>query len=283
MTACAYRSLEPVLRERIAVLHERREQDAMFVDAAHRIAARRIGRAVGGGVGLAMGVTALGIALAGCLFHDHLGTSQDHGKATVLLFLAWPTAFVAGAIARLLARPLLSLGGGVVLSGNPSVDLARLEATDPLREACALASSWERKGAALPLAAASLLAPLTIHGVVWFFLARPETASSALDDFGTWITLSVIIVGHAHLALLVCSLRWASRLRSVETARLTEGFHRAWGTALLVSAGVACLPGIILLAIPPILVLVTGLVFVPLMFHVTARTIASERMVLAAA
>jgi hypothetical protein len=132
------------------------------------------------------------------------------------------------------------------------------------------------------MAAVSLLAPLSIHGLLWFPFAHPETLASGMDDFGTWVALSVIIVGHAHLALLVCAVRWAYRLRSVETFQLGIGRARGWGTALLVSAGIACLPGIVLLAIPPILVLVTGLAFVPLMYHVATRTIARERTVLEA-
>jgi hypothetical protein len=281
MTACAYRSLEPVLWQRLADLRERREHDAVFVDVARRIASRRIGRAVGGSVGVAMAVASFASALLGLLGDGSAGPERI--AATELLFLACPAALVAGALARLLARPLLSLGGRVAMSGNPSVDLARLETADPLREACDLAMSWERKSAALPLAAVSLFAPLCIHGFVWFVVSTPSSAfSSGMNDFGTWIALSAIIVGHAHLALLVCAVRWACKLRSVETGALRVGLGRAWGTALLVSGGIACLPGIALIAIPPILVLVTGLTFVPLMYHWTARTIQRERMALEA-
>ena len=280
MTACAYRSLEPVLRQRVAELCERRERDAVFVDVARRVASRRIGRAAGGVVGVVMAVAAFAVGLLGFSHDGSPGT--DRITSTALLFLAWPAAIVAGALARFFSRPLLSLGDRITMSGNPSVDLPRLEAADPLREACDLAMSWERRSAALPMAAVSLLAPLSIHGIVWWAVARPQPASSGMDDFGTWIALSVIIVGHAHLALLVCAVRWAYKLRSVETVQLRIGLGRGWGTALLVSAGVACLPGIVLLAIPPLLVLVTGLAFVPLMYHWTASTLARERMALEA-
>ena len=276
MTACAYRSLEPVLVQRVAELRARRERDAVFVDVAHDVACRRVGRAVGGGVGVAMATAAFAFALIG------FSRDSDRIASTALLFLAWPVALVAGALARLLAHPLLSMGGRVGLSGDPRVDLARLEAIDPLRSACDVAMAWERRSAALPMAAVSLLAPLTIHGIVWFGLSRPEVAATAMADFGTWIGLSALIVGHAHLALLVCSVRWACKLRAVETLELRIGLGRAWGKALLVTLGVACLPGIVLLAVPPILVAATGLVFVPLMFHVAARTVARERMALEA-
>ncbi|HEY3817026.1 MAG TPA: hypothetical protein VGL81_07645 [Polyangiaceae bacterium] len=275
MSACAYRSLEPVLRQRVAELQARREEDVIFVDMARRVAARRIGRAVGGGVGLCTAVAALAIGVVGFALDGKLGIS------TWLLFLAWPAALVSGVLARLVARPLLSLGeGGIAMSGNPSVDLVRLESTDPLRRACDLAMSWERSSAALPMAALSLLAPLSIHGAIWWIHAQPGPMA---DDFGIWIAVSMVIVGHAHIALLVCAVRWAYRLRSVETVQLRADLGRAWGSALLVSAGVACIPGIVLLAIPPILVLVTGLAFVPLMYHCTAGAVARERLALEAA
>jgi hypothetical protein len=46
--------------------------------------------------------------------------------------------------------------------------------------------------------------------------------------------------------------------------------------------GLACLPGIVLLGIPPILVALTGLLFIPAMYVVTARCIQRERFALEA-
>ena len=90
--------------------------------------------------------------------------------------------------------------------------------------------------------------------------------------------MSVIIVGHAHLALMIMTVRWAWRLRP---SSLTVDVHPSWATALLVAAGVACVPGVILFALPPILVGITGLLFVPALFAITARRIQTERMKLA--
>lgn len=236
MTACAYRSLEPVLRQRFAELQERRELEASSVEVARRIARRRIGRAVAGGVGIALALTAFACALHG--FKS--STSPESGISTELLFLAWPIAMAAAALARLFARPLVALSGRVSLSGDLGADLARLEAVEPLRDARDVATAWERRSAALPMAAVSLLAPLTIHAIVWIGLTRAAEPSSGMADFGSWIALSVIIVGHAHLALLVCAVRWAWRLRRVDTFELRTCSGKGWGTALLVSAGVAC-------------------------------------------
>lgn len=282
MTACAYRSLEPVLRQRVAELCERRERDAMFVDVARGIASRRLGRAVGGAAGVAVGVAAFLAGLAAFWNHDSQASHAMQVASTQLLAAAWPLALAAGAAARMLARPLLARRARVSMSGEPALDLRALEAADPLRDACDRAMAWERASAALPLAALSLLAPLTIHGVVWAGLAHGESLTSATQDFGAWIGLSAIIVGHAHLALLVCAVRWAFKLRTRETAELRVGLGRAWGKALAISAGIACLPGAVLLAIPPLLVVATGLLFVPLMYYCTARTLTRERIALEA-
>ena len=282
MTACAYRSLEPVLRQRVAELRERRERDVMFVEVARGVASRRLGRAVGGAVGVAFGVAAFLAGLATFWNHDSPASHAMQVGSTELLLIAWPLALAAGAAARWVARALLARRARVAMSGEPALDLRALEAADPLRDACDRAMAWERASAALPLAALSLLAPLTLHGVVWAGLAHGESLSSAMQDFGAWIGLSAILVGHAHLALLICAVRWAFKLRTRETAELHVGVHRAWGKALAISGATACLPGLVLLAVPPLLVVATGLLFVPLMYVCTARTLTRERIALEA-
>jgi hypothetical protein len=132
----------------------------------------------------------------------------------------------------------------------------------------------------MPLAAVSLVAPLTIHWLVWLGLSMPHLEDTRMADFGTWIAVSALLVGHAHIALLVAAVRWAFSLRARETSTLRAGVHRHWGIALLVAIGVACLPGVVLVGLPPILVGVTGLLFVPFMFVGTARCIARERLAL---
>jgi hypothetical protein len=280
MTACAYRSLEPVLVQRVAELRAARERDAVFVGVARRVAARRVGRALAGCVGVAMGGAAFIVTLASLLAEGD--AKRYRVAATLLLLAAWPVAIAVAVAGRLAARWLLGAEAYVALTGDAARDLARLEARDPLRDAVATAMDWERRGAALPLAALSLVAPLTIHWLVYMVLSSSGASSlqSLMDDFGTWVALSVVIVGHAHLALLVAAVRWAVKLRTVPTDQLRLDVHRRWGVALLVAAGIACIPGIVLLAIPPILVAVTGLLFVPAMYVVTARNLAVERMAL---
>ena len=276
MTACAYRSLEPVLVQRVTELRASRERDAVLVDVARRVAARRIARSLAGCTGVAMGGAAFIVSLAALLV-----TGDDHryrAAATLLLLAAWPAAIAVGIVARVAARNVLAGDVRIPMSGDAAADLALLEARDPLRETVAAARAWERRSTALPLAALSLLTPLTIHWLVYAAVSLPGGAGeAALADFGTWIALSVIIVGHAHIALLVVAVRWAVKLRTVPTDVLQLAVHRAWGLALVVSSGIACIPGIVLVGIPPVLVAVTGLLFVPAMYVATVKKLAAER------
>jgi len=280
MTACAYRSLEPVLVQRIIELRERRERDTVLVDVARRVAARRIGRAVGGAVGAALGVTALLSAMVSFLAGPSQASFQT--AATILLLAAWPLGVAAAAVGHWFARSLLSVDPASTLSGDPAVDLVALEAADPLRDTCAAAMRWERRSAALPLAAVSLLAPLTIHWFVWVLMSLPRITMQTAEEFGTWIGISGILVGHAHVALLVMAIRWTGKLRSTPTCALRDHLSRGWGPAFGVAVGAAAVPGIVLLGVPPILAAVTGLLFVPLMFIATARCIQQERFALEA-
>lgn len=282
MSACAYRSLEPVLQQRIAVLRERYETEAPFVDVARRVATRRVGRAVGGFVATVLGGSALLVGLASWL-SSGAEESYAHQVATTLLLATWPIGILAAVFGRVVARSILRRGADepIRFTGDLAKDLARLDADEPLAAMRRTAERWERAAAAWPLAALSLVTPLTIHLIV---ASIPNAAhdASLMKDFGTWIALSVVLVGHSHLAVLVGSVRWARSLRERPTELLTVGLSRSWGVTLLVAVGLACLPGIVLVGIPPILVAITGLLFVPAMFVVTARCMQRERFALEA-
>ncbi len=262
------------------MLQEHRVKDAPQVDAARRVAVRRMGRAWGGAFALAVAALAF---VAGLLA---LPAKYDTDKwlrelATLLLFAAPVVGLVVLVCGRHVARAWLTwtLDAPVPLSGNAAVDLARIEAIDPLRASREVAMRWERASIALPLAAVAMLAPLTLHGFVWGMLSWPSMSSSSspLSDYGEWIALSALIVGHAHLAVLIGSVRWAFRLRETPTVRVRHDLHKHWGVTLLVAMGVACVPGIVLLGIPPLLVGITGLAFLPAAYGLAARAVVNER------
>ena len=73
------------------------------------------------------------------------------------------------------------LDAPVVLTGYAGADLLRLQTADSLRDARALAARWERAGAALPLAALSVVTPLTLH--LLSPARRPVQVTSDLAGF----------------------------------------------------------------------------------------------------
>jgi hypothetical protein len=269
--------LEPAFRERVDALRQRRGAESGAAETARRVVVRRVGWAAAGGVGTLLGAAAL---LRGLLSFTMEG---KHGAAaaTSLLVGAWPAALVAGLASCAAARALTSraLDVPLVLSGDPAADLARFEAADPLRRLRELAQRLEFGSVALPLAALSLVAPLSIHAVVCVLLGGGVWVPLA-EEFGTWIGISALIVGHAHLVLLAMAVGWASSLRRSETSVLRAGVHRSWGRALIVTVGVSAVPGIVLVAIPPLLVLLTGLAFVPAMYLAAAKRVERERLAL---
>ncbi len=283
MAASAYRSLEPVLQERLAILRAQRAEEAPRVAQALRVAARRIGRAWGGGVALLLSIASFLVALAA------LPASGDvalvpHAWATRLLVAALPVGLLVSRFVALLALPHLEakLAAPPELTGDIVADLSRIGAASPAREGRAEAAGWERASVALPMAAFSMTAPLLIHLAVWLSLSAPSGALGEHPgaDFGEWISWSAALVGHAHLAVLVGSVRWAMGLPSCRTTELGRDLYKHWGGTLLVATLLACLPGIIALGLPPLLVGMTGLAFMPALYALMARRVAGERATL---
>jgi hypothetical protein len=291
MNASAYRSLDSVLGERIADLREKRERDGLQVDVVTRIVARRVARAVGGWAGTVAAIVAFAMALISWVDPPWTSTPTDtwHTReemrttATHVLLYGWlfglALAWVTRPIARLVLAPIVRRDR-FVPTGHAAVDLARLEAADPLRRAVRLAMSWERGSAALPLVAASLLAPLSLHWLAGSALSAMGGDSLHASDYGQWIGISVVIVGHAHLVLAIFCTIWAFRLRGLGTDEIRSGVRRGWASALGWTTAASCIPGLVLVAIPPLLVVLTGIVFIPAMFHVMARIIVRERLAL---
>ncbi len=103
---------------------------------------------------------------------------------------------------RLLARAFQ-------LTGNVFDDLSNLEAGGPRKVGLALLERLEQPSMALPLAALSLLGPLSLHLVVALVFFN-----SSSPQFGSWAALSLVLVGHAHLAMLVFAIVHIHRLRT---------------------------------------------------------------------
>ena len=99
--------------------------------------------------------------------------------------------------------------------------------------------------------------------------------------FGSWIGMSLVIVGHCHVALAALAWRFAKRVRALSTLQLSTARHGGWSAYgwTLVSS----LPVAILLLIPTALVAITGVFFIPGMFALMHRRLLTERAMLAEA
>jgi hypothetical protein len=118
----------------------------------------------------------------------------------------------------------------------------------------------------LPMAAAAALLPMTLHMAV---MAVNFRASSA----GEWMILSGVIVGHVHLVLIGLCAWFVARMRK-DPRGMTP--HMGW-LALSICVTVSCVPGVVLLALPPILTAVTGAAFIPWMFYLAHFWLRRER------
>ncbi len=216
-----------------------------------------IARLLAGAVGL---VGALAVATLCCVERHPLATYALLGSSGAALVI-----MVVGRVAaHLAAERTHALPALPALTGSAAVDRQNLERHDPLVDLDARVARVRRLRRAslgLPLAAASLLGPLTLH---YPFAALGDASAR---DFGQWIVASGIIVGLAHLTLVGMSLRYVGRLLAAEESGEPLALRSEWGFALAMVVLASCLPGVVLLAIPPVLTAVTGVVLVPAMFH----------------
>lgn len=252
--------------------------DAVIPREIARIYARRQGRIWSG--------------ICGTLVFLSIPVDLVHGgqRAALLLLATWPTMAIAFSVAYLLARlHLRQLNKRQTASGDELTDLARIEGGWATRLALSKAQRATAKSLALPLAALCLATPLTLHllhGAIACLVESRDcfslgSGATRLRNFSEWIRFSLIIVGHAHLVLVGLAVRHAVLLRRDLAAGASgRGIGRGF-FALLWTTAASLIPGIFLLFIPSIIVLFTGLAFVPWIFAWTARRARKETAVLA--
>jgi hypothetical protein len=114
----------------------------------------------------------------------------------------------------------------------------------------------------VPTAGIALLLPITLHLPV-------VVAVADASAFDFWVTASLWVTGLAHLVFAgLCVLR----ARQLVAGRVATTPRKIFVVTLLTS----CVPFVLLWAIPPLLVAVTALPFVP-MLHAMQRLIDRER------
>jgi len=169
-------------------------------------------------------------------------------------------------------------------SEDPLARLARLESNSIRRAAAKIVAGEERASLGLPLAGLGLLAPLTIHLAVWALInAGHADPMRWVQSFDWWIAATLILVGVAHGVLVYLAWRFA-RIAG-ETATRELSWRRPVGgwAALGWTVAGSLLPGVIAIAIPPVIVFLTGVLFVPYSFHAMHRRLVEERNLLESA
>ncbi|MGK3992085.1 hypothetical protein [Sorangium sp. So ce1024] len=277
-----YRNDEDVARYHIESLLARHQERVEAIQErlgrvyVHRVARSLAGQAaLGGAVLVAMAAAATSRSLLGVL---------DEGAATATLLAAWAMVALAYVTGRRLAvrRLQRALSREVERSGDVHADRARIEAAAPEARVRRMIDAEERRSVALPLAGFALLAPLSLHLVLYFLVSGWSLSWSALlASFDVWIWLSLALVGHVHLVVAYLAFRYARRLHETPTRVLADqpppGALPALGYAALASV----IPGGVLFMIPPLVVVVTSAFVVPA-FVLARHRLLEERRALGA-
>jgi hypothetical protein len=278
----AYRSSYDVLvGKRIERFRQGREALEPLLGRLHVVSEQRSARVLAGLVGL---VGAAFVALT---------AFGSGGAPTAVLVGSVPAMAITYAVARVVLRGASYAGRGRLgvpdvpsLTGKLDEDMARLDAADPVRvvEGYSIGSGRTHAtlSVALPLAAISLLAPLNLHLVFsLLFMNASASLPSLASSYAEWIRISLVIVGHAHLALMILAILFARRLMARPYDELgAMNIHAEWSKALGITVLVSAVPGIVFMLVPPLLSAITGLAFVPLMFVVARAITMSERSAL---
>ena len=255
-------------------IREAREELEPIVPGLQDVIQARMARIIGG-------ITGVCGAAAMCFF---AATTTDNRATYALLFgtIALGTSWAAARALLALSHRVRRLPAEPPLTGELDRDLGLLEASDLRKHARALeqrADKLEVASIALPMAGLTFLLPLFLH---WLFAAMFMTQSTR--EYSEWIRISLVIVGHAHIALAVLGYLFARKIHR-STISVIQGLriHREWARMWLITIGVSCLPGVVLILVPPILVALTGIAFIPAMVLALHHAVLTERMKLAMA
>jgi len=236
----------------------------MFDHTVRRIFARRAGRVVFGATLIAFAVAVLVMFAV-----------EANGPPTWTLLAAWPTATALGLLGWAGAAGSTRTFHAPPLAGAPHAPVSAAATTTRFSPMSRRLARLERPALLLPLVGMTLLLPLTAHLLAAAtFLALPRLNFGGLVfDFSKWIAMSAVLVGHAHLLLAARGARLITKLLRGERVEVVRWSLRSVGWATLL----ACVPGGVLIGIPPFLVAVTGVVVVPPIWLAAAAIHNDER------
>jgi hypothetical protein len=243
-----------------------------------RVYARRWGRAAAGATLVAGGVAMFALAIGRAIDSTWLAP-RSSGVLTNVLVASWLAALIAYLFATAWSAVRFGdrLTGAFTLTGSLFTDIERARNVSPRALAGHAASRVERWSVALPLMGLALVLPLTLHLIASTVL---DARWPAPREFDSWIIMSAVLVGHAHLVLAFKGWQFGRRIvqrgvPELRTVASQEGWS-AWKWTVAVSA----VPGLIIIGIPVVVVAVTGM-YIPFAYCGLASRIRSERLALA--
>lgn len=189
----------------------------------------------------------------------------NYGPAPIVF--AWVLASAVYFITKLSTRPSASSGAALSIAVASDGDAPR-------------ARALAVKSIAAPLFGIIMMTPLSLHAALGFAF------SFDLDGFEDWVLFSAILTTHVHLVMAAYGVRFARIVveqrdqLEVKVPRYSPASHGAIAATLAATA--ALIPGAVLLLIPPIVVMLTGLFFAPFVFHLVAASYTREEDALVA-
>lgn len=265
-------------REQLLIL--RKCEVDLASDELVGIHARRVARIAGGAMAIAgaasitftSGLTYGAKALLGATLFDNEPPVTSILVATVLLVplvmaIAWSAAR---------RRMRKAVESAVQPTSDVRLDVARLAHAPPLALLTARIDSMEFRSVWVPLMGWALVAPLSMHLMLAIVLGW--VGIGKLAEFDWWILVSLVLTGVGHAVLCTMAVRFARRLRAWRPTS-AERLPSVWTPYGWTMFG-ACVPGLVLYAVPPLIAAVTSL-FIPVTFSWVRQRVLAERAALA--
>lgn len=258
--AGGYRGMREVLVRRRSELERR---GAFLQKELAEVFAQRRRRTVFGVTLTLASIASFAIAGFGSLMTIGAGVLTE--AAVLPLVLALPLGFAFAWLGTAVARKRHS----PPLPPLPELDNRDEQALFDLQIAEGELAGYPKRlegGVSWALVGLGWVLPLTLHFLV--AIAIGETR-----EFGAWIALSILISLQSHIALALLNHRFGRHVQGDAPGSV----HTQWLKTLLITTLVASVPWIVLLAVPTIITVATGLVFIPAMYILTARRVKSEQ------
>ncbi len=266
------------VRERCAELRSRRQAEiAQVPTALSDLYARRWSRVVAGKIAVigALMVAASGV-VGGIIARNSPSSGITPRWSTPLLFgalAAWlfgylaARAWAAGRLRRILQNQICERS----VHPDPFIEAEQLEREHPVSRATEQIEALGLESARWPLFGAAALLPIGIHLTVYSLVLLGKGTLEALGEFDVWIWISLIVTLPAHVTLLWQSNKFARGIFDQNRIKRLTPWRAVGWTSL---AGL--IPGVVVV-LPPLLIAVTGLLFIPLTFWSVHNTVLGEQ------